>query len=154
VLFTVVVAIWIGPAARSVFRAAEQVSFLENRYTILTRAAHAYDGNVQELEALYQKNRLLSYYDLMSTVDRITDMANTHNLRKRNFAIGEPTGFDTHAFEQLVELNIRMESTGTVYDSLGFLMQLQNMPVTIPDIVLDIRAYVDMNVEIAILSGG
>jgi len=145
--------IWIGSAARSAFHMAEHVHFLENSYTTLTRITLAHEGNLQEMQVLHQANHLLSYYELTPIVSRISYMAEAYNLQKLNFIIGEPVGFDTYTLERLVELNIRMESMGTVYNSLNFLRELQNMPVTISDITLGFGEYLGINLEMSVLSG-
>jgi len=155
VLVAVVAIIWLGPTAQSARSTAEHVSFLENRYTILTRAALAYESNLLEIEALNQANRLLTYYRLTQTISDITLLTNTYNLQKINFIVGEPVGFDTYAFERLMERRVRMESVGTVDDTVKFLQQLQNIPVTVTEMVLDIDVSENiwLNIEMLILFG-
>jgi len=145
---------FIDPSLQGVNRARNNLSMMEHRYLASARLAVAYEDNLNALRILNEERQLLGYDELASTFSKISSAATDSNLRELIFFVGEPMGFDFYELEKFVELRLRVENEGYIWDVFKFLQELGNLPVNILDIVIVWESHVRtrISVEMSIVS--
>lgn len=145
---------FIAPSLQSVNQARNNLSMMEHRYLASTRLAAAYEDNLNALRVLNESRQLLGYDELASTLSEISSATTDNNLRELVFFVGEPIGFDFYELENLVELRLRAENEGYIWDVFRFLQALDNLPVQILDIVIvwESHAWTRISIEMSLVS--